>query len=62
MSPNKVTAYHLNLQNRKPLLDNGNWFRCDKKTFFGNVYKKFASKVLKSLKKAEEYWANAEFR
>ncbi|MBA2936891.1 DUF4304 domain-containing protein [Paenibacillus sp. CGMCC 1.16610] len=62
VTPNKVTAYHLNIQNRKTILDNGNWFRYDKKTFFGSVYKKVASKVLKSFKKAEEYWANAEFR
>ncbi|MCQ6564107.1 DUF4304 domain-containing protein [Paenibacillus mendelii] len=59
--PNKVTAYELNPDNRLRIGDKDDWFRYDKRNFFGNIYDKLASKVLKSLSEADDYWSVTNF-
>jgi hypothetical protein len=56
--PNKVNAYDLHPKNRLRIGDKDDWFRYDKRVFFGNIYDKVANKVFKSLSDADNYWSS----
>ncbi|QNK54710.1 DUF4304 domain-containing protein [Paenibacillus sp. PAMC21692] len=60
--PNKVTAHDLHPNNRQRIGDKDEWFRYDKRTFFGNIYDKVAHEVFKNLSQADDYWSITDFR
>jgi hypothetical protein len=62
VTPNKVTSYDIHPDNRLRIGDKDDWFRYDKRSFFGNIYDKVANKVLKSLSEADDYWSITDFR
>ncbi|WP_108992311.1 DUF4304 domain-containing protein [Paenibacillus agaridevorans] len=59
--PNKVTAHDLHPNNRLRIGDKDEWFRYDKRAFFGNIYDKVANKVFKNLNQADDYWSITDF-